>query len=657
MKENQLKKAILESDSLEQLNAKGILPDPCADDRYYLFWYAAENYKTALSDIVTLTMRNVNIWYDRYNENGEWWRKSILERIKSYDCKGVVIYLSETAMVNPFLYALCLEIENNGKSYFTVNCEYDKSGNCLSGEQIIEIYDIVKEIPEKVNTLYQKLFSKSITYVPSTASLNEKERALSFLKPDDFFTYEYDDENLEATTYTIMDSAITVAEIPPYTEKNNKRYTVTAIGAYTFANCRFLEKLRLPSTLREIGKPLKGETPERRAKRTSFESDFPKLFIGSSAEELLSDGYTFFGCNALKELCFSPTVKKVYNNTFVGAIGLEYISLPGLEECGSNSFCVNYLDTRLKRIELSDAFVKSENSVFLKKEFKVIEMPENCIVEGLNTYEFSENAVLEEGVKEINGLFTSNNKIKSVVLPKSLQFISYREFNGCNALEKVEFKCAQLASFEDHEIFEGCDNLKEVVLPYDTKMVNLKMFDGLKNLKELVVPASVNYASYINVADYKKEYKRLVKQTKKDARKRLKQLKEEYGRAHRNYLTALAEYKANYTGNNNNDNVDEYDSLCKDDCHIETLIFENGNYFQKYHLVAKLVKMLSLNKSFAENTQNLARLVRLNKMKNSCIKMPSLKRIYLKNQGQKVSLKHYRQVKSDREGYLLFKKK
>lgn len=648
---NQIEKAVLESESLEQLNAKGILPDPCGDDRYYLFWYAEADYKTALSDIVSLCARNVNIWYDRFNENGEWWRRSILERVESYDCKGVVIYLSAAAMKDPFLYELCLEIEKNGKSYFTVNCAYDKSGDCLSGEQMVESDDIGKEITVEAKALYRKLFSNAITYVPSTADLKEKERALSFLKPDDFFAYEYDEENLEATTSAIMDCTITVAEIPQYTEKDGKRYTVKAIGAYTFANCRFLEKLRFPSTLREIGKPLKGEKAERRAKRTSFERGFSEMIVGSSSEGA-SEGFTFFGCSALKELCFSSAVKKVYENTFVDAAGLGYISLPGLEECGRNSFYADCYDTGLKRIELSDAFVKCGDPVFLKKEFKVIELPENCIVEGVNAYEFPEDVVLEEGVKEINGLFTMNDKIKSVVLPRSLQSVSYREFNGCKSLERVEFRCARLAIFEDRTIFEGCANLKEIVLPYDIRMIDLKMFDGLKNLKELVVPASVGVAVYIKATDFRKECARSEKQIKKDAKKRLKKLKEQYGKDSRVYLTALAEYEENYVGN---DDVDEYASLCKDDCYIETLVFENGNYFEKSS-GAEMAKKLNAGKGVAENARMLAGAVRLNKMKNSCTEIPSLKRIYLRDQGQKVSLKHYGQAQSDREGYLLFVK-
>ena len=175
-----------------------------------------------------------------------------------------------------------------------------------------------------------------------------------------------------------------------------------------------------------------------------------------------------------------------------------------------------------------------------------------------------------------------------------------------------------------------------------------------------IMPESVAVAAYFKATDLRKEYarhsKRIRKDEKrmrKDAKKRLKKLKEQYGGDSKIYLNALAEYEENYVGN---EGIDEYESLYNDDCYIETLVFENGNYFGKSSGAAT-VKKLNAGKGVFEKAMILAETVKLYKMKNSCKEMRSLKKIYIRDQGQKVRLKHNRQAQSDREGYLLFEKK
>ncbi|MBR3133683.1 MAG: leucine-rich repeat protein [Clostridia bacterium] len=87
-----------------------------------------------------------------------------------------------------------------------------------------------------------------------------------------------------------------------------------------------------------------------------------------------------------------------------------------------------------------------------------------------------------------NRAFINNTYIKSVTIPKTVEYIGESAFEGCTNLTKVKFKDiqdSQLFRIDDNA-FKDCINLKSIVLPKNLVFINEYVFEGCSNLRSVI---------------------------------------------------------------------------------------------------------------------------------------------------------------------------
>lgn len=105
-----------------------------------------------------------------------------------------------------------------------------------------------------------------------------------------------------------------------------------------------------------------------------------------------------------------------------------------------------------------------------------------------------EHIEIPEGVIEIEerrgneGVFFKNERIKTVIIPKSMKKIGAFAFRQCTALETVIFRGAP--EFSGYT-FEGCSSLQEVTIPHRVTRISNSMFEGCKNLRKVTLPTTI----------------------------------------------------------------------------------------------------------------------------------------------------------------------
>lgn len=479
---------------------KALLPEPAEDNGYYLIYYPEDLYKSALTDVLLFNADNLRVWYDRRLESGAAWEEYILDKIGEYDCIGAVLYLSDASLRSPFFYRLCAELDKRHKSYCSVNYEFDESGNALSGEYMVQ--RLGKEIPAAAAELYRKMFSNAITYIRGDAPTEEKIRAIRLIKREDVLVYRIADG--EATVISVKDLFVDSVTVPAQAEVDGVKYPVTKIASLAFANCRFLNEIHFPDTLREVG----CESFEKIDLGKYRADKLLRLLGGDSVSPIKTDtvGFTFYRCDALEQIILPPSVEKLYARTFWSCENVRHIDFGGAREgvfaaLSESPEHAEYDGGNLKRITFSKDILKVDGAFCSKYDFMKIMIPNSVKeIEGYGEFTVSERMVIPEGTAWLNGLFSGNQTIEELTLPSTYAYMSSTEFKNCKNLRRVIFLNDKLEWEDDgeaifgygREFFFGCEKLEYVSLPEQIKGIDLNIFTGCGCLKELTLPESVH---------------------------------------------------------------------------------------------------------------------------------------------------------------------
>ena len=179
---------------------------------------------------------------------------------------------------------------------------------------------------------------------------------------------------------------------------------LTSIGNDAFAGCSQLQSISLPNTVKTIGS-------------NAFQLcvSLTKATLPSKLDEI-SD-YLFDGCTALKEASIPNGVTVVGQNAFFGCKELILPSLPdSINEIKAGAFgdCIKLnlpLPKNLKSIG-SNAFMR-------------------CSFDNLN---------IPDGVTDLaDEAFSYCRSIKTITIPTSIKKMYLGTFNGCIALEKINY--------------------------------------------------------------------------------------------------------------------------------------------------------------------------------------------------------------------------
>lgn len=386
---------IEESRCIKDIDITRVIPDPDNSEGYFFVYYPVSLYKKAFIDILNFNASDVHIFYDRKMESGESYEADLLDKIEEYKCKGVLIYLDENALFDPFCLKVCRAMRKYGKSGFAVNFCKNEKGETISGAAAAEA--VSGKLDSNALALYRIMFADEVTYVLGDAPFEQKLRALKGIVKPDVLEYAFGGDYAVVTG--IRDIFVDKVIVPEYTEYQEKRYPVVAITKFAFANCAFLTSISFPKTLQEVG---------------GYSDDVSRFE---------QDGCTFLNCRSLRRAIFPRSTYAIYTDVFENCTSLKEISAPGIE----------YLMTlgdgckKLKNLKLSSNIIKIGDNYYVPATDTVLEIPKGAEVTGVR-----------DALAECSG-----------ELEVPVRFRIGEALEGCDRVKKLIYNA------EDAEIEEG----------------------------------------------------------------------------------------------------------------------------------------------------------------------------------------------------------
>ena len=284
------------------------------------------------------------------------------------------------------------------------------------------------------------------------------------------------------------------------------------IDAAAFKNCEKLKKINLPKSLDRI-------------EASAFENciSLEEIIIPEKITEIPSK--LFASCKNLKTVKLPNTVKEIRESAFSDCESLSNINLDNVINFGKNAFSNCYKlnpnlsiniekiedyafknNPNIKNIKFNDKLNTFSNLAFFNCKLESIDIENSEITSNNNAITYDKSLVLgigeciiPEGVEIIEpASFYNNQKIKKLVLPKSLKRICECAFEK-SSIEEIVFNegLTEIA----FSAFKDCNNLKELILPESLNIIGDMAFSNCSNLKKIYIPNNVIHIS--NTAFYK----------------------------------------------------------------------------------------------------------------------------------------------------------
>ena len=304
-----------------------------------------------------------------------------------------------------------------------------------------------------------------------------------------------DDTTIQITNYNGDDVEVNVpAKIDGY--------TVTKIGYGAFAECKSIQKVTLPDTLKTIDYYAFSQCSQLR------EIVFPNSIIALGR-------YAFAGCHSLESVVVPEKIKSLGYGVFFDCINLKNVTLPeGLESIGGIAFgsCrslenielpsnLQSIDgnafndcTSLQSITLPNSVKSIGSGVFLGcLSLKEVSLPETLVGIGQNAFQNCislESIYIPESVSGIGyGAFTGCVALKEINIPSNVSALGNAMFSGCSSLERIDIP-ATVTSIGDFT-FSGCTNLKSIDLPNSVTSIGASAFQSCSNLQSIQLPKNI----------------------------------------------------------------------------------------------------------------------------------------------------------------------
>ena len=179
---------------------------------------------------------------------------------------------------------------------------------------------------------------------------------------------------------------------------------------------------------------------------TAFLPSENLLYIGNKA---------FYGCKSLNNVFFPMKLRHIGDRAFAGCRSLKDISVFGKTSIGDGAFagCTGldevYLSEKVQRVGLG-AF---EHTPFYEK------LTDKFCVVGDILIKYNgkdESVVIPDNVRVIaDGVFAGKLTVKTVTLPRDLEYVGNAAFRSCSNLSQVIFNKAA-PPFVGENAFDGC---------------------------------------------------------------------------------------------------------------------------------------------------------------------------------------------------------
>ena len=171
------------------------------------------------------------------------------------------------------------------------------------------------------------------------------------------------------------------------------------------------------------------------------------------------DNYAFNGCNRLKSIIISESVKSIGSNAFLG--------------CSFTSVYITDLEAWCK--------IKFEGIYS-----NLLQYAEKAYIDNV----FIEDIVIPSSLTAISDYaFFGCNSLESIIIPDSVTNIGKYAFCNCKELKSVTIygKDTSISNY----VFYGCDSLSNVILEKDVKSLGDSVFYNCDSLTNITIPNSV----------------------------------------------------------------------------------------------------------------------------------------------------------------------
>lgn len=344
--------AIERSKDLGELPAK-FWPDSHSE-KYLFISYSHKDYKIVFKDILLLQAAGVKVWYDRSIAPGNDWEILAEQYISNYNCVGVVFYVTPNSLKSESIKTEISYVLKRKKPYFSINSPIDVGGEkiVMSAYRMYEELGLKKDNPDTFELLKQT-FNDKVIFLSTDSDIESKtDKIKEKLKQAPLFNYSlsvqrkgssvpifdmrsfgFEEFNFSVSrdgTASLVSvnnlDIINPPDIPEIVAIDGINYFMAKIENCAFANCRKMERVKLPDTVRII----KPNAFFNCMSLAAIDLPFGIISIGSSA---------FSGCSSLESCVIPDSVTDIRSWVFAGCKSLIYVYIPkSVVNLGENCF-------------------------------------------------------------------------------------------------------------------------------------------------------------------------------------------------------------------------------------------------------------------------------------------------------------------------------
>ena len=245
---------------------------------------------------------------------------------------------------------------------------------------------------------------------------------------------------------------------------------VTSIGRMAFGNTRSLKTVTLPAALKTIGDMA-----------FYYDSGLTEVTFQSQLETI---GYqAFVGCASLVRADLPASLTSIGLSAFSGCKKLEAVTFGEGSRLTSVEYQAFMNCSSLKELIFPDGLSELGYQIFSGcSSLETVDLS-GTTIPSLTAYVSSSG--------KCTGFFEGCAKLKTVLLPETLETIDYNAFKGCSALESISIP-ATVSALRDNA-FDGCTSLASATFSGNSVLTELgaAAFRGTAALRTAALPDGI----------------------------------------------------------------------------------------------------------------------------------------------------------------------